>query len=208
MGDAVIIGLTGPTGAGKSALAAIAGKFDCRYVDCDILARRAVEPGMPALLQLSEAFGCDVVRPDGSLDRPLLAQRAFPTMQGREKLNAIVHPAVFDLLEDIIAECSRKGKAGVIVDAPLLFESALDRRCDRVIAVVAPDEYRLERIMKRDGLSEQAARMRMNAQHPCEYYSSQADYTIVNDSTLQRLYEQAEDVLRDILKGDVCEQPE
>lgn len=202
MSKTAIIGLTGPTGAGKSALSGVAEAYGCRYVDCDVLSRQAVEPGAPALVQLAKAFGEDIIRSDGSLDRPLLAKRAFPTPEGREQLNSIVHPAVIDLLEEIIARCQADGTAGVIVDAPLLFESGLDKRCSAVIAVVAPDSCRLERIMARDGLTADAARMRMEAQHPCEYYSARADYTIVNDSTLERLHQQAEKVMRDIFEGD------
>ena len=197
-----IIGLTGPTGAGKSALSDVAGQYDCRYVDCDMLSRQAVEPGAPALAKLAANFGDDIIREDGSLNRALLAQRAFPTADGRQRLNSIVHPAVIDLLEEIIGKCRDEHIGGVIVDAPLLYESGLDKRCDTVIAVVAPDECRLERIMKRDGLTAEAARMRMSAQHPCEYYSSGAEYTIVNDGTLEQLHKKAEQVLQNIFKGE------
>lgn len=202
MGEMVIIGLTGPTGAGKSALCDVAARFGCRGVDCDVLARQAVEPGMPALEKLAEAFGSDIIREDGTLDRGKLAKRAFPTPEGRDLLNSIVHPAVIDLLEEIILQSGEEGASGVIVDAPLLFESGLDRRCRTVIAVVAPDDFRMERIMARDGIDAEGARLRMKAQHPCEYYSERAEYTIVNDGTLQQLYQRAEAVLRDIFKGE------
>ena len=202
MSKMAIIGLTGPTGAGKSALAEAAVRYGCRHADCDVLARLAVEPGMPALSLLSEAFGSDIIRPDGVLDRPLLAKRAFPTQEGRDKLNSIVHPAVIELLEEFISLSDSQGAAGVVIDAPLLFESKLDERCDAVIAVVAPDQFRLERIMKRDGLTEEAAKLRMAAQHHCEYYSGRADYTIVNDGSVERLHKQAGHVLELILKGE------
>jgi len=197
-----IIGVTGPTGAGKSALAEVFEQYGCRCVDCDVLSRQAVEPGMPALDRLAQEFGEDVIREDGSLDRALLAQRAFPTPEGREQLNGIVHPAVIALLECAIERYRAEGAAGVAVDAPLLFEAGLEQRCDAVIAVVAPDQCRLERIMARDGLSEDAARLRMSAQKPCEYYSERADYTIVNDSTGRRLHEQTQRVLEAIFKGE------
>ncbi len=202
MGKMVIIGLTGPTGAGKSALCEVAARFGCRGADCDVLARRAVEPGMPALEKLAEAFGSDIIKADGTLDRGELARRAFPTQEGRERLNSIVHPAVFDLLEEFILRSGEEGAAGVIVDAPLLLESGLDKRCDTVIAVVAPDDFRLKRIMARDGIDAEAARLRMEAQHPCEYYSERAEYTIINDGTLSQLHQRAEAVLRDIFKGE------
>ena len=144
-----VIGLTGPTGAGKSALRSVFEEYGCRFADCDHLARVAVEPGAPALNKLAAAFGDDIIRTDGSLDRALLAQRAFPTPKGRETLNGIVHPAVIDLLDDIVRKAQSENAPGVVIDAPLLFESELDKRCDAVIAVVAPDELRLRRIMAR-----------------------------------------------------------
>lgn len=203
MCQTAVIGLTGPTGAGKSALRPVFEEYGCRFADCDYLARVAVEPGAPALAKLAEAFGHDILRADGSLDRALLAQRAFPTAEGRVILNGIVHPAVIDLLEDIIFTAQSENAPGVVIDAPLLFESELDKRCDAVIAVVAPDELRLERIMARDGLTEEAARLRMSAQHDCSFYSDRADYTLVNDGSVTELCGKARRMLDDIfVKGD------
>ena len=203
MSKTAVIGLTGPTGAGKSALRPVFEEYGCRFADCDVLARVAVEPGAPALAKLAGAFGDDIIRADGSLDRALLAQRAFPTSEGRETLNSIVHPAVIELIEGIIAEAQSENSAGVAIDAPLLFESELDKRCDAVIAVVAPDEIRLERIMARDGLSKEAARLRMSAQHDCSFYSDRADHTLVNDGSMDDLCDKARRLLNDILeKGE------
>ena len=200
-----VIGLTGPTGAGKTAAREVFEQFGCRFADCDILARRAVEPGMPALSMLAEVFGADLIRPDGTLDRALLAQRAFPTPEGREQLNGIVHPAVIALLEEIIREAEEEEAPGVVIDAPLLFESGLDRRCCAVIAVTAPDEVRLARIMARDGLSEEAARMRMAAQHSCDYYAGRADYVIDNSGTAEELRKKTGQVLEIILSKGGCQ---
>ncbi len=204
MSKTVVIGLTGPTGAGKSVLRPVFEEYGCRFADCDHLARVAVEPGAPALEKLADAFGKDILRTDGFLDRALLAQRAFPTPEGRDTLNGIVHPAVIGLLENIISEAESENAAGVVIDAPLLFESELDRRCDTVIAVVAPDDDRLRRIMARDGLSEEAARLRMSAQHDCSFYSGRAGHTLVNDSTVDALLSSARCLLDQIIrKGEL-----
>lgn len=199
MSKTAVIGLTGPTGAGKSILRRVFEEYGCRYADCDRLAREAVEPGTPALARLADEFGEDIIRPDGTLDRPLMASRAFPTEEGRQRLNGIVHPAVIELLEGIIAESGEQGVPGVVIDAPLLYESELDKRCDAVIAVVAPDALRLERIMARDGMTEESARMRMAAQHDCSFYCAGADYTLVNDGTVDELHAQARRVLDSII---------
>lgn len=204
MSKTVIVGLTGPTGAGKSAARSIFEEYGFRFVDCDILARKAVEPGAPALALLAEAFGADVIRDDGSLDRSLLASRAFPTAEGREQLNSIVHPAVITLAQEIIEECRTAGTVGVAIDAPLLFESGMNNICDAVIAVTAPDELRLQRIIVRDGITPEAARLRMAAQHECEYYSDRADYTIVNNGTRDELQQQIRSVLDQILTKGGC----
>lgn len=198
----MMLGLTGSTGAGKSALGEVFAEYGCSVIDCDVLARRAVEPGMPALGQLAARFGGDIIRADGTLDRALLAERAFPTAEGRERLNAIVHPAVFELIAERVAELESQGVRGAVIDAPLLFESGLQEECDAVIAVTAPDETRLKRIMKRDGISEEAARLRMSAQPPCGFYSERADYTIVNDGDLAQLYAAARRVLDGVFGGE------
>lgn len=197
-----IIGLTGPTGSGKSALKSVFEEYNCELIDCDMLSRKAVEPNKPALNKLAEAFGGDIIRADGTLDRALLASRAFPTPEGREKLNSIVHPAVKRLLRARFAACERRGR-NAAVDAPLLFEAGLESVCDAVIVVVASDELRLKRITERDGLTKKAAMTRMKAQHPCEYYSSRADYTIVNDGDMESFFKSARTVLDSIIgKGD------
>lgn len=202
MNKPLMIGLTGPTGAGKSAVRPVAERLGCRCIDCDQLARRAVEPGTPALEQLADRFGRDIIKPDGTLDRPELARRAFPTEEGRAALNAIVHPAVIALVMDELERCAAEGIPAALVDAPTLFESGLDGHCDTIIAVIAPDICRLNRIMCRDGITEGEAKIRMSAQPPCEYYSGRAQYTILNDGTEEQLHRQAEQVLNLILKGD------
>lgn len=202
MRKTIMIGLTGPTGAGKSALKQAAEQCRCGYIDCDSLSRNAVEPGSPALARLAESFGDDIIRQDGSLDRAELARRAFPTQQGRDTLNSIVHPAVIALVEESVEQFGRENIPAAIVDAPTLFESGLDSRCDSIVAVVAPDQCRLERIMARDGLTEEAAMIRMNAQHPCDFYSQRAQHTIVNDGTVEELVSKGIHVLEQIIKGE------
>ncbi len=201
MSKTVIIGLTGPTGSGKTAARDVFEEYGCRFVDCDALSRQAVEPGAPALALLAEHFGGDIIRGDGSLDRGLLAQRAFPTPEGRQRLNSIVHPAVIDLLEGIIDECQQTDVPGVVVDAPLLYEAGLDKRCDAVIAVIAPEELRLERIMRRDNMTEEAARLRMAAQHDSEFYAAGADHVIINDGTVEEMRRRTAQTLDRIFAG-------
>lgn len=192
------IGLTGPTGAGKSTLRPVFERFGCDVLDCDLYARRVTEPGSPALSELADIFGADIMRPDGSLDRALLASRAFASPGGREALNGTTHPRIIAMLKDDIALTHSNGRHAVI-DAPLLFESGLERICDAVIAVVAPAEIRAGRIMLRDGITREAALLRISAQHDEAFYTDRADLSINNIGSDKEFVEQAEGLLKRLI---------
>jgi dephospho-CoA kinase len=190
-----VIGLTGPTGAGKSTVAAAFRKLGCIVVDAD-LAARTIADRPDCLDRLKSAFGTDIVRRNNSLDRQKLAGRAFSSPENTRKLNRITHPA-------IIAECKRHISAAlaseckaVILDAPLLFESGTQDLCDATVAVITPDASRRKRIMTRDGIPEEAARKRMAAQHGNDYYRRKADYTF-DGSTDWSVFDEAVGALLD-----------
>ena len=168
-----VIGLTGPTGAGKSTVAAVFRRLGCAVIDADALAREAVSDP-ECLSALAAAFGGDIVAPDGSLDRGKLAGRAFSSPENTARLNRITHPVILRRAARRIAELKDGPAAAVVSDAALLFESGADSLCDTTVAVIAPPASRLRRIMARDGIPEEPARARMNAQHPNEYYESRA----------------------------------
>lgn len=186
---ALIIGLTGPSGAGKGVVAELLRQRGVGYVDCDLLARQIVQPGEPALDELAAAFSHDIIRPDGTLDRAKLAELAFASSEGTATLNAITHPHIMARLRDNIAEKSREHSV-VLVDAPTLFESGAAALCDRIVAVIADKQTRLERIMARDCLDENAALRRINAQPSDDFYTECSDYTLVNGGDLAALTEQ------------------
>lgn len=171
-----VLGLTGPTGAGKSTVAAALEKLGCIVVDADRLAREAVAmPECRAALQ--KEFGSDIVGPDGTLDRKLLAKRAFADPEHTEALNRITHPAILKESVRRLHQAQETGAAAVILDAPLLFESGAQSLCDATVAVVAPDAARLRRIMARDGITAEQAEERMRAQHGISYFEERANYT-------------------------------
>ena len=156
-----VLGLTGPTGAGKSTVAAVLEKLGCAVVDADRLAREAVAmPECRAALQ--KEFGADIVGPDGTLDRKLLAKRAFADPERTAALNRITHPA-------ILKESVRRLREAQ--------ESGAESLCDATVAVIAPDAARLTRIMARDGITAAEAEERMRAQHGVSYFEEHADYT-------------------------------
>lgn len=170
-----MIGLTGPTGAGKSTVAAAFLELGCAVIDADLLAREAVQ-SPDCIAALSREFGADIVFEDGTLDRHLLAKRAFSSPERTGRLNQITHPAIKEETVRRIGELRHSAVKAIILDAPLLFESGADSLCDTTVAVTAPPETRLKRIMRRDGITKEAAEERMNAQNPNEFYEKQAEY--------------------------------
>ena len=175
-----IFGLTGKTGAGKSTVALMLKEKGFFIIDGDVVAREIVLPGAPALKKLSEAFGKEIVLADGSLDRKELAKRAFSSAESTALLNEITHPFIKSRFEELIKEAENEGFERVVIDAAALLESDCRELCEKIIVVHAPSDVRLERILKRDGITQDQAIIRMNGQKDDEYYLSQADYVIRN----------------------------
>src|SRR5699024_1834604 len=161
-----IIGLTGGIGSGKTTVAQLFVDEGFPLVDADKVAREVVEPGQPALQELADVFGADIIQPSGELDRQLLAQRAFVDKKHTEQLNAITHPKIQQRTQELFDEYRAQDVEAVIYDMPLLVDNGLDRAMDWVIVVdVAPDE-RVRRLVEGRGLDEEDARRRMNSQIP------------------------------------------
>ncbi len=175
-----IYGLTGQTGAGKTTVANLLLKKGWQVIDCDKIARQVVEKGSPVLSLLKEAFGDEVITPDGELDRKALAKKAFSTKEGREKLNSVTHPAITkEAVKQIIEQ---KNKYPVfVIDAALLAQSEMYYYCSKMLVVIADENIRLERIMKRDSIALSQAKERINAQPDEQYYKSIADVLIENN---------------------------
>lgn len=186
-----VVGLTGPTGSGKSTVAAAWQQLGVPIIDCDRLARKVTEPGSSCLPVLAAHFTTAILREDGSLDRAELARRAFSTPDGTKTLNSITHPAITALLKQELEDAADAGHPVAVIDAPLLFEAGLESLCHHIVAVIAPAQKRLERIMSRDGIDRQAAECRMGAQHPDAYYCRQDVCILNNDKDTASLAEEA-----------------
>ena len=126
-----IVGLTGPTGSGKSLIAKTAETLGVRVVDCDAAGREAVERGTPGLAALVDAFGREILREDGTLDRKRLAALAFSSPENTERLNQTLLPYIVKLLK------GRLTGDRILLDAPTLFESGMDSVCQETVAVLA-----------------------------------------------------------------------
>ncbi len=190
-----IIGLTGPTGAGKGAVCDCLRRAGYGIVDTDGFAREVVKPNHPCLAQLVEAFSPAILREDGTLNRQKLAELAFASKEQTARLNAITHPAIWALVETELEQIAASDQKGAVIDAPALFESGMDRLCDTVIAVTAEEARRLARLRERDGLSDEALLRRMKAQPPLSFYEEKADVVIANNGSLVELEQQVAEVL-------------
>ena len=186
------IGLTGGIGAGKSAVTKVFERCGGVVVDADVIAREVVEPGTEGLAALVEAFGDDILSPDGALDRPALAAKAFGDDEARSTLNGIVHPLVGKRREQIITAVP--ADSVVVEDIPLLVESGMAPLFPLVVVVHADVEVRLRRLVDQRGMPESDARARITAQAGDDQRRAVADIWLDNSSTLESLAERATDV--------------
>ena len=190
MRKAIIVGLTGQTGAGKTTVAERLKKYGYAVIDADKVAALVTEKGSPTLKKLADAFGKEIIREDGTLNRSLLADKAFSSTTMVELLNSITHPEICRLIMKKVNGEFWNGYEGVIIDAPQLFESGLSEKCNVIISVTAPEDVRLRRIMARDGISEEPARKRMSAQFSEDFFKQKSDIVIVNDCDDEELARQ------------------
>jgi dephospho-CoA kinase len=179
-----MVGLTGGIGSGKSTVAQLLRDRGAIVIDADAIARDVVEPGMPALDALVERFGADILRADGTLDRPALAKKAFVDDESRKALEAITHPAIGAEFLRQVAEAP--ADAIVVHDVPLLVESTRGFDYGAVIVVEAPVAVRLERLEAR-GVDRDDAEARMAAQATDEERRKVATWVLDNGGNLASL---------------------
>lgn len=183
----LVLGLTGPTGAGKGAVADILSAQGFLHIDGDVLSRTVTRPGKPCLAALIEAFGGDILTADGTLDRKRLGKLAFSHPQSLAWLNAVIHPYIEREVCALLAQYESKGRRGALIDGAALYESGLCRLCSAVVCVTAPRDIRLARIMARDGLTKEEALRRMDAQPGESHYRAGADFVLTNGGDFDAL---------------------
>ena len=181
-----IIGLTGPTGSGKSTVAKYFSDSGVSVIDCDLVAREVTEIGSELLPLLADAFGNEILANDGSLIRKELAKKAFSSKQETEKLNSIMLPFIADRIKGMLDVFVSDGVECVMLDAPTLFESGLDSICDSVLAVLCDRETRKKRIIERDSLTEEQALTRLSAGKPDSFYKEKTQHIVVNDGEMAK----------------------
>ncbi|MEV4330596.1 dephospho-CoA kinase [Streptomyces sp. NPDC049597] len=186
------VGLTGGIGAGKSEVSRLLASYGAVLVDADKIAREVVEPGTEGLAAVVDAFGAQILTPEGTLDRPRLGAIVFNDPERLATLNAIVHPLVGARSREL--EAAAGPDAVVIHDVPLLTENGLASLYDLVVVVDATPETQLDRLVRLRGMSEADARARMAAQATREQRREIADLVIENDGPIEELEPQVRKV--------------
>ncbi|HEX5409413.1 MAG TPA: dephospho-CoA kinase [Gemmatimonadaceae bacterium] len=192
----ILVGLTGNIASGKSTVARLLAAHGATIIDADALARRAVEPGSPALRAIVARWGNALLLDDGTLDRAALRRIVFANPADLEALNAMVHPEVRRLRDEDVAAARARGDRLVVCDVPLLYEQDMEHEFARVILVDAPEDVRLERLMRDRGLSRDDAMLMIVAQMPAELKRARADLVVENDGTLEALETRVNEVWR------------
>jgi dephospho-CoA kinase len=196
----VVFGLTGGFATGKSSVAKRWRERGLSIIDADEIARDVVAPGSATLAEVSAAFGPDIVLPDGSLDRKQMAALVFSDASARIKLEAITHPRIAAASQARARELADRGEPLACYEATLLVERGLADSFRPLVVVSAPEEEQVARAIVRDGVSNEEARARIEAQLPAREKEAVADYVIRNDRDRAWLLAQADRVLDAICK--------
>lgn len=176
-----IIGVTGPTGAGKTTALRAFEKKGAAVIDCDAVYHELLLTSQDLLDELRERFGAGVFFPDGKLDRKAVGRRVFGDQKALEDLNRITHRYVGEEVQRRLRKAEQEGRKAAAVDAIALIEGGLSETCDVVVGVLAPEETRVERIMQREGISREYAESRVKAQKPEAFYRAHCTDILVND---------------------------
>lgn len=176
-----ILGITGGIGSGKSTVTRLFADLGAETADADVIAKQVTEPYGAAYKQIIMRFGNEILNPDKTINRKILAETVFANKDKLEILNNITHRCVTEKLKDIVSKSHAKL---VCLDVPLLFTCKYPIYCDKTLAVIADTDVRIDRVMKRSGLSEKEIISRMKNQLSNEEFKTKADFCIVNNGSL------------------------
>lgn len=177
-----IIGITGPTGAGKTTALRELEKLGGAIIDCDAVYHELLESETTLQSELEQAFG-PLKDEQGGFNRKKLGGVVFRDRQALERLNSIVYPHIGRAVDVRLEQARQQGKRCAAVDGITLIESGLGRRCDTTVAVLAPVEERVRRICLREGICEEYARARVSAQKQDDYFRANCEHILMNDCT-------------------------
>lgn len=201
------LALTGNAAAGKSEVAGLFEAWGATVLNADALVHRLQQPGTPVFQAIAARFGPAVITASGTLDRAALRSLIVADPAARADLEAIVHPAVIELRNQLLDRARHRGDEIVVSEIPLLFEAGDPTRYDKVVLVEAPDPLRLERLMRTRGLTLTAAQQLMATQLPSESKWAGADFIIDNSGSHEGLEAQARRVWQDLTGRRVADSP-
>jgi dephospho-CoA kinase len=189
------VGLTGSIGVGKSFVAGVLAALGCHVLDADDTARDAVAPGSAGLAALVVAFGKEILREDGTLDRQGLGALVFSDGEKRKLLNSLLHPEIIALQDEQLSKWEREDPRGIaVVDAALMIESGGYNRFDKLIVVHCLPEVQLARVMVRNSLSREEAQKRIDSQMSQEEKKRFADFLIDSSGGFEATRRHTEEV--------------
>jgi dephospho-CoA kinase len=191
----LIIGLTGGIASGKSTVSSMFTEMGITVIDADIEARLAVEPGEQAYNDIVSHFGKDILKEDGTINRPALGAVIFNNEEKRLLLNSIVHPAVRERMAQKRQAAETANEKAVVMDIPLLFESKLTGLVEKIIVVFVDEKTQLQRLMARNGFSEDEALSRIKSQMPLKDKVDLADEIIDNSGSIEQSRHQLMEIL-------------
>ncbi len=192
-----LLGITGGIGAGKSLVTRCFNELGATIVDADEIARQVMDTDGIAYEEVIRHFGCEILDENKNINRKKLAQIVFSDSKKLEQLNQITHPCIFKEMENQIINAKTPL---VCLDVPLLFSSNFPFSCNKTLAVIAPKELRIQRVMERDGATRGAVEARIAAQLSDEDFKKLADYCIYNDGEEEKLREEIQRVYNDIME--------
>lgn len=179
----LVLGITGGSGSGKSQVCKLLASMGAQIIDADEIGHN-ITSREDVLREIEVNFGKEMISQDGTLDRKLLGQTVFASKDALEILNNITHKKIFDSIEQLVKDSDDEI---VAIDAAVLKKTKLKDLCDFVIAVVAPRDERVKRIMQRDFLSEENAINRINSQPTDSEYAHGVDFVILNNGNVENL---------------------
>lgn len=187
-----IVGLTGQSGSGKTTVCSYFQSAKFGIIDCDKVSRDVAEPETQCLMQLASEFGPTVINNDGTLNRKELGNIVFSSRKKLTRLNSIIFPYITERITKLCNVLEAAGYDIIVLDAPTLFESGAYRMCDAIVSVTAPRDILIERIMRRDSLTNAQAQKRLDSQLDESYLRFQSAFIINNNGDLDSLNKKLE----------------